>query len=165
MLKFEETTNPHAIEKHICEKINDAEKMPMDIETTKLLIQLVSLKQKNQKDIIPQDKKPFLYQMIEQRMQLFPMKIDEYVLLFLTFFCESPGNAIMYLWFLQSQAFVHKIKEIDFNLFCNEIFPYGFPSRQTLEKIWREQKLERELSNSDNLVDYVTAGKSILNLD
>ena len=42
-----------------------------------------------------------------------------------------------------------------------EIFAWGFPSEDGLNKVWEEQKVNRKDMSSDNLLDYPKAGLSL----
>ena len=67
----------------------------------------------------------------------------------------------MYIWYLQYQSKKRKIEFISFDIFT-EIFAWGFPTKDTLEKLWSNQKVDRsDANNSDNLLDYQSAGKSL----
>jgi len=134
---------------------------PADNELMETLMRVYLAKGLN----IPDKEKPFLFQVIEKRLQYcFTIKIeDQRLILFLCALAESPGSAIMYLWYLQYWCFVNEVKELNLELFCEKIFPMGFFSKIDLSKIWDSQKVLRDRNDngSDNLVDYASAGMSI----
>jgi hypothetical protein len=159
MLNKSEIENPEAIEKNVCLKINGLRVHPMDHETTGILIKLLSSDVR--KANIPEDQKPHLYKIIEKRVEvLFNFKIsDDRLTIFLTQISQTPGTAVMLLWYLQWWCKENNKRELDLDFFCEEIFPFGFPSREDLQKVWDGQKL----IDAGNLVDYTSAGQSILN--
>jgi hypothetical protein len=67
---------------------------------------------------------------------------------------------VMYLTYLQYWAKIHEEREITFDLFCERIFPLGFPKEEDLHNLWNNQKVRVE-SGSDNLLDYSIALTSI----
>ncbi len=164
MLQYSETQNPKAIEENICLKIKQSPHLEMDNETTEILMRLINAKNKNFE--IPENEKPFLYAVIEKRIKhCFQFIInDNRLILMLTQISKSPGAAIMILWYLQWWCANHDCKELDLEIFCEKIFPMGFPSQNALHSIWDSQKVKTSIENrgSDNLVDYASAGQSLL---
>lgn len=161
MLHYSEIQNPRAIEENVCFKIRQSAKFAMDKETTGILMTLLLAKSKFE---IPEKEKPFLYSLIEKRINgCFDFVVnDNRLLLFLTHVSKTPGSAIMILWYLQWWCFSRDCRELTLNEFCERIFPHGFPSQNDLHSIWDGQKVD--ISNnrgSDNLVDYASAGKSV----
>ena len=113
---------------------------------------------------IPEAQNPFLYKVIEKRVQVvFSYTLSPDLIVFLMMLAQSPGTAIMYLWYLQYQS--KKTRQTHFTLqnFC-EIFPVGFPSSKDMQKIWDAQKTPM-IAGSDNLVDNVAAGESLFTED
>ncbi len=161
MIKYSETTDPTIIEREICKKMHSLRRESMDEEMTETLMRIYLAKGLN----IPDKEKPFLFQVIEKRLKYcFTIKIeDQRLILFLCALAESPGSAIMYLWYLQYWCFINDVKQLNLELFCEKIFPMGFFSRDDLSKIWDFQKVSstREENGSDNLVNYSSAGMSI----
>jgi hypothetical protein len=97
--------------------------------------------------------------LIEARLQLFQYKIEDHrLILFLSLMAQSPGNAVMYLWYLQywskKNGFVYSIT---LENLC-ELFPMGFPSLDDMSKIWDSQKVHLK---PDNLVDHMEYGASL----
>lgn len=161
MLENSETENPKAIETHLCEKMNSLKRVRMDDDLAMTLAQLL-LVPKNKLEV-PQKEKPFLYQLIEKRVEhCFTFRIDDdRLIIFIAALSVSAGTAVMYLWYLQWWCFRNSVEVIDLNIFCQKIFPMGFFSESDLQNIWDGQKVCREYLASDNLVDYALAGESI----
>ena len=80
--------------------------------------------------------------------------------------CETPGEAVMYVYYLLYKAKQLGLKNgITFNDLGEKIFPFGFFTKKTLDFYWDEQKVKKntESSGSDNLLDYKTASMSLVN--
>lgn len=155
---------PDSIEKFFCEKFEKTERHKMDDKTTKLLMDLISL---NETDIFsqtPKEEIPFLCKIIKSKLKtVFTYNIvDDRVILFIAHLAKTPGATIMYLWYLQYYCKKTDIKEVDFTIFFVLIFPRGFLSIDDLMILWEGQKIENQHPlQSDNLLDYKIAGKSI----
>lgn len=161
MLEKTIVKNGNAIQEHVCIPIDKTQKHPMDRETSEILVKL-SLSGDVE---IPENEKPFLYKVIEKRIKhCFNYTIkDPKLIIFLCYISERPGKAILYLWYLQYWSHLNNTKEIDLTIFCTKIFPWGLVNDDDFHTIWDSQKVDREnMSSSDNLVDYASAGKSIL---
>lgn len=162
MLSFSETETSNAIEKYVCLKIQNGEKNKEE--------KIVSFCKFMKHKILPSDydevKSWPLFQIIVTRLEYgFTFEIkDDFLIMLLVLIAETPGRAILYLWYLQYYCFTNKIKKIDLEYFCDEIFCNGFPTNELLDRIWDEQKVNAEEFGRDNLVDYIEAGKSILTL-
>lgn len=167
MLPNTEALNPSAIEINVCKKIEICPKEQLNDENNGFLIQLLFASRSRsfpKISEIPEKEKPFLYKVIEKRVNACcNYKINDVALiLFLDLISENPAVAVMYCWYLQYWAKKNNVKEIDLHIFCEKIFPMGFPSKTQWSTIWDSQKIQRENNaGSDNLVDYATAGKSL----
>lgn len=161
MLENSETNNSKAIEVHVCEKMDSLKRVPMDNDLSLTLAQLC-LCPKNELNI-PQKEQPFLYRLIEKRVEhCFTFKIyDDRLIIFLAIICVSAGGAVMYLWYIQWWCYKNNVTTVDLDVFCERIFPMGFFSEDDLHKIWDGQKVKRDGMASDNLVDYSLAGVSV----
>lgn len=170
MLKNEETKNPNAIETYVCKEMEKCDRVEMDKDTMELLMKLLLMRMQNkdksnkEEFSIPEKEKPFILKMLEGRLQLYQFKLNGNDLrFFLAVLCKSPGNVVLYLWYLQYWCKKNNVKEVDLEMFGEKIFPMGFPSDKTLLRIWDGQKVKRkETMASDNLVDYGTAGQSLM---
>jgi len=166
-LSFSETANPDAIETHVALKMKEARIVPLSKDLSGILLSCMSMPEDLK---FPVEKKPFLLQVITKRIQAchtFEIKEDR-ILLFLAAATESPGTAVLYLWYLQYWACKNNKHVIDFHDICAEIFPNGLFDKITMKDIWDGQKVQRKQDGSmgsDNLVDYSSAGESILMKD
>jgi hypothetical protein len=159
MLEFSVTEQPNSIQELFAKKFEQLNKYPMDNETSEIFVKLIL--SKNSEYEIPESEKPFLYVLMEKRISvLHDYKVDDRVLLFLSWICKSAGVGVMYCWYLQYEAKKRGVDEITFEIFA-EIFAWGFPSEDGLNKVWEEQKVNRKDMSSDNLLDYPKAGLSL----
>ena len=156
------TIDNTAIENVVCIPFKKLMRFPMDDETTRTFIQIMMLPIEFS---IPQKEKPFLYQVIEKRIDgCFTFKItDARLILLITIISETPGSAILYLWYLQYWCKKNQVEILSLNDFCEKIFPMGFPSKDDLHKIWDDQKVTID-NKSLNLVDINDAGLSVQNI-
>jgi hypothetical protein len=163
MLEFSVTEQPNSIEELFAKEFEGLRKYPMDNETSEIFVKLIL--SKDSKFEIPDNEKPFLYQLIEKRISvLHDYKLDDRVLLFLSFICKSAGIGVMYCWYMQYESKKRNIELVSFEIFA-EIFGCGFPSDDGLQKIWDSQKVDTTNKDrsafSDNLLDYPKAGLSL----
>lgn len=163
MLEKEITQREDAIETLFCQPFEKLPRSPMNDELGGMLLRLLFIKDAQN---IPDKEKPFLYQVIEKRIEhCFTFKItDERLLLFLSVLTESPGQAIMYLTYLQYWCKKNDIRELTLDVFCSQIFPWGFPKEDDLRTLWEATKVDRGetlMGGSDNLLDYKTPLLSI----
>jgi hypothetical protein len=122
---------------------------------------MIGMMPKNAK--LKQEDKPFLFQLMDKRIEhCFTFKvIDERVLLALSIWAESAGNAVMYLWYIQGWCFKNNVREVDFETLGMKIFPMGIFTQKDLKSVWDNQKVQTKGMESDNLIDYAVAGLSI----
>lgn len=159
MLDISRVEQENSIEELFAKEFDKFKNSPMNKDTSELFITLTLAK--NIPLDIPEDEKPFLYKLMERRLEvLHNYKMDSKTLLFLSFLCENAGTCVMYIWYLQYEANKRNIDLIDFQKFT-EIFSWGFPSDKTLEELWDSQKVNSKGLGSDNLLDYPLAGKSL----
>ncbi len=124
------------------------------------MINLLLIKDLN----IEEKERPFLFKVIEKRVEHFySFKINDHkLILFLCLLTESPGMAVMYLSYLQYWCKKSNIAILDFDVFCERIFPWGFPEKKQLSELWDNLKINTGGKlPSDNLLDYSTALNSI----
>lgn len=159
MIAEEQAISPDAIENVICKPIEEFFRVPMDADTTGLFMQILLLPEEF---AIPEKDKPFLYKVIEKRLeQCFSFKItDPRLILLITIISETPGTAIMYLWYLQYWCKLANVEELSLDQFCMHVFPMGFPSKDDLSILWDAQKVSSK-NGSYNLVDRIDSGLSV----
>lgn len=85
--------------------------------------------------------------MIEKRAEYIGLEVSDQAKVFLMFETKSPGTAVMYLYALRS-----KFTSVTMNDLAN-VFPNGFPTEDTLEKMWDKQKGYTYNDSVDNYLD------------
>ena len=159
MLNSDVKTQPNSIEELFAKEFEKTQKNPMNEKDSEILIKLIS--SKNSAYQIPEEEKPFLYKLLEKRIEaVHDFEVDVRTLIFLSCICRSAGVGVMYCWYLQYQSKKRNIRHISLETFC-EIFPMGFVSEDDLGRLWDGQKVHSEGMGSDNLLDYTQAGKSL----
>lgn len=102
----------------------------------------------------------FVFQLIIKRLNyIHSYKLTKAVILFLGYIVKSPGEAVMYLNYLQYQSHKRELGIINMHNLAI-IFPMGFFTPETLTKAWNDQKVEG-LRGTDNLLDVPEAMRSI----
>lgn len=82
--------------------------------------------------------------------------------LFMSFIIQNFGDSTIYANYLQYKAHEYNQKHLDMEFLFTKCFLTGFPSRETLKKVWDDQKIKPKKScGSDNLLDYQSCQKSI----
>jgi hypothetical protein len=149
-----------AIEEVVYGFLKDCEPAEMSNDAVETFM-MIGLMPKNVK--LKTEEKPFVFQVMEKRVEhCFTFRFtDERALLVLSFWAESAGVAITYLWYIQAWCFKNNVREVDFETLGMRIFPRGVFSEKDLKSVWDNQKVEHNGMESDNLVDYNVAGLSI----
>jgi hypothetical protein len=163
MINFELTQKEDSIEKLFCVPFSKLKVDSLDKNNFEVLFKLLQLEKLNSEINLLDENKPFLYLIFEKRLQIHSYSANIYTKLFIAHICKSAGEVIMYCWYLQYISNIRNIKLFTLEDVINT-FPDGFPTSNELHDIWFNQKVSREnMDNSDNLLDYYSAGKSILN--
>lgn len=145
---------------------------PMDKDETKFMFIAITSNDPNfHCDIEEIDEESDLYKHFEPMIKsmipqifikrlktLTKLKISLGALILLLYHMESPGQAVMYTYYLK-----HKVEEntvITLNTIA-EIFPVGFFSEKQLQEIWNKQKVKSSdmegicIGAPDNMIDYI----------
>jgi len=154
-LSFEKTKEQNAIEMEFCIPFSKAIMSPMSDQLARICFMMLMNPEAN----IPELEESFIYRMLDSRLQCFTFKMSKPAKYFVSALCESPGDVVMYLTYLQYLASIRSRRDLDMEFVRNE-FPVGFPGSEELHRLWLGQKVSRD-HGSDNLLDYGTAMKSI----
>jgi hypothetical protein len=158
-MKVEEIKE-NLIEEIFCKKFEKLKRHPMSEDLTKIMFSMYMADINNPVKEITDE---FMYQLIDKRVKYgLTIKLDDWRLItFLMMVSGTPGKAVMYVTYLQYWAKKNNLKEITFDLFCEKIFPLGFPNDNDLTLLWDEQKGGKYNIKKDNLIDCQEALKSI----
>ena len=110
-------------------------------------------------------KKTALIAILEDRLGTMNRELDKGAALFIGLSCETPGDSVMYAYYLahkMKQKGIGKILELE--KLCIDIFPNGLFEKESLNEIWDKQKVSggEGFSGSDNLLDYRKASESLI---
>ena len=151
------------VEKEFCIPFSQLRQEPMNEEETKIFLSLIMSEKSSDSDTIDPQAVPFSnYQVLVQSLESrFTLKITQEAAIMVSVMSRVFGDVIMYLSYLQYHYSKDKNKITCARL--SDIFPMGFPSKTSLERMWDLQKVERvKNSDSDNLLDYKKCFNSIM---
>jgi hypothetical protein len=138
---------------------------PMTEDETQLLVNLIVSEKAGKPSIledIEDNAIPLPVQILRRSIgKRFTFEPNNNLILLMGVLGETPGGAIMYATYLQWYAKSINKKDLNIEDFCNA-FPLGLPTSQSMNELWNGQKIVRETKvDSDNLIDYANANKSI----
>jgi hypothetical protein len=156
------TEDPSSIETIFCEGLKKEKTIPLSEEQMKMLLSLLVMDEEESQKLYDElTKEFFMIKIFEDRLKATGRELNKAGLAFVSLCCTTPGEAVMYAYYIASQMKRKELgQKIDLQTLCMEIFPFGIFSRESLEKAWDGQKIERE-SGSDNLLDYAKASESL----
>jgi hypothetical protein len=161
-LDYTLTQDPEAVEKHFCQKMATENPVPLSEEITKLLFTLFMAESQDIEKFYQEAvKQTPMIRILEDRVSLTGRALEKDAALFTGLCCQTPGEAVMYAYFISYQMKNAGMgKNLDLRALCENVFPMGMLSRDALERVWDSQKVKRT-SGSDNLLDYQEASKSL----
>lgn len=164
LLDKSERNNPNAIEDNFIAKLKEFNATTLiDEYLSSILIRLLFVPDDKVSEIYKQfTNSVFNCQVIETKLKFHTIKLEDKLKIYLSSLCETPGEIVMYLWWLQWWGFSNNKMTITIQDFNTLIFPMGYFSREDLHIAWNAQKVDRDSITSDNLLDYFDAGKSIM---
>lgn len=155
----------HSIEDWCKEFIEKGKFSPMNSEQAEMLVTCKISEPMIQNDEnFDKEVKVFgLYQILKKRIDIIhTYTATKAVIMFISSFCSNPAMIVMMSNYLQYMAFKLNVRHIDMDIFCSKVIPDGFPSEDSLEIAWRNQKVIKESSmGSDNMLDYTNSLESI----
>jgi hypothetical protein len=167
-LDYEVTNQDNGIEVHFCEPLDTkGEKSNMSDEDSQIFLTLCFVSEEDSNEMYNDVYKASgILKIFSSRAEYAGLKIDKKSSIMISVLCETPGEAVMYVYYLLYKAKQLGLKNgITFNDLGEKIFPFGFFTKKTLDFYWDEQKVKKntESSGSDNLLDYKTASMSLVN--
>ena len=164
-LDYEVTQLPDSVEMIFCKPLDEGgERVELDeIQIQIITLAMVSSKEKTDYMYEKLKSEHYLSLILEDRLKSINCKTDNGVKILITYSCKSPGEIVMYTYYLAYKMKKLGIEFLDMGTMCLKIFPKGFFSSETLEKYWDNQKVNtRGNRGSDNLLDYQKASESLL---
>ena len=114
---------------------------PMDQDQSVIMLQLLSIDDKNANDIWQDmlNHNLFAAQVIQKRCDVFKINLQSKIKIMATFFCRVPGEIVAYMIdVLESFG-----EEADFDDVISKLYPWGFYSEKGFEKRWDYLKENR----------------------
>ena len=93
--------------------------------------------------------------LIKSRLKHLDYDLDKKTQIMLSFIVETPGDAVMYVYYLAYKAKQKNKDIITFDDFV-DIFPMGYFRKKQLDEAWEAQKID-----GANLLDYSEASESL----
>lgn len=118
----------------------------MDTELTKVLLTLTFM-EIDQAPLPPETLTNFSYQIIDKRATYIGLDLTDYAKVLISSLVDSPGAAVMYLYVLRTKGKKHSVVNIV------ELFPFGFPTEDSLQRMWDKQKGHFNDEKVDNCLD------------
>tara|TARA_R110000824_G_scaffold312441_4_gene499493 strand:- start:982 stop:1449 length:468 start_codon:yes stop_codon:yes gene_type:complete len=148
------TSKSNAVEEQFCKLLDEMDPVvPLDMDQFKVFMGLLTMEEKEINEIY--EKGSGMLALIKGRLESLSYKMDPKTQLMLSFICHTPGDAVMYIYYLAYKAKEIKKEFIDFDDFVN-IFPMGYFSKSQLDKAWVAQKI-----GGSNLLDDSDASLSL----
>ena len=148
------TIKPNAIEEQFCKLLDEMDPVvPLDVDQFKVFIGLLTMEEKEINEIY--EKGGGMLALIKGRLESLSYNLDLKTQIILSFICHTPGDAVMYIYYLAYKAKEIKKDFIDFDDFVN-IFPMGYFSKPQLDQAWESQKI-----GGSNLLDDSSASSSL----
>ena len=164
-LDYEVTQLPDSVEMIFCKPLDEnGVRKKLDEQQMKILITLLQLSPDKLEEMYKDIKsKHWLLSILEGRLDHIGCKLDKASRLLISLFCSTPGDAVMYTYYIAYKMKEAGIKELSLNRVCADIFPFGFFSEESLHEYWDKQKVNPgKNSGGDNLLDYTKASESLL---
>jgi len=148
--------DPNAVEEKFCKLLDKmGANVPLSPDQFGLFITLLSIEDKEIEELY--EKIPPMGHLIKGRLESLKYTLDKKTQIILSFIVDTPGDAVMYIYYLAYKAKQRNKDIITFDDFV-DIFPMGYFSKKQLVKAWDAQKIEGQ-----NLLDYPEASISLNN--
>jgi len=126
-----------------CREFGQARVEPMSKELSKVFISLTWIEMENAK-APPLLNEEFSYKLIDKRAEYIKLDMSECAKCLLACVVNTPGDAVMFLYYLKSKNIRITIAEMA------NIFPMGFPTEAERMRLWDLQKY-----NGVNMLDMI----------
>ena len=146
---------PNAVEEKFCKLLDGMRpNVPLNRDQFLIFMVLLDIEKDKLDELYNSDGNPML-QLIRGRLEALPYTLDEKTQIMLSFITNTPGDAVMYIYYLAYKAKQRNKDIITFDDFV-DIFPMGYFSKKQLNEAWDAQKIEGQ-----NLLDYPEASISL----
>lgn len=167
LLKIEKGNYQNLTE--MCKEIGENLNNPMNEDESMTLLGLLDMDDETVFKMVNHPKNTqlkFLYDVIKSRVEnQFEYSLSPASIVFLAFISQTPGKAIMYLWYIQYKTYLPQYKSlrntpISMEDMCKYIIPNGVLSAEKDHEIWQKQKVSYD-SRGANMVDLTYMGKEM----
>lgn len=161
-----------SIQTVVCEVMEKLKPIPMDEDTTRLMLSFLLDKSSKERSV-ELFGKIWQAQVMAKRMKVqFGRDMDPRCAILIAMWAQSVGSCVLYMYYCQYMCNKMKIEgELTLDIMCEKIFPWGFFQDTDIHKVWDSQKVNNraenfkdiDLGNSgDNMVDYGLAAESLM---
>jgi len=148
------TLQPTDVEEKFCKILDKMDaNIPLSPDQFGLFITLLSIEDRELEELY--EKIPPMGHLIKGRLESLKYTLDKKTQIILSFIVDTPGDAVMYIYYLAYKAKQRDKDIITFDDFV-DIFPMGYFSKSQLDKAWDAQKRKGQ-----NLLDYPEASISL----
>jgi len=151
------TLQPTDVEEKFCKLLDEMyPSIPLNQDQFMIFMVLMDIKEDDDRldKLYTASGNPRL-QMIIGRLKSLDYTLDEKTQIMLSFIAQTPGDIVMYIYYLAYKAKQKNKDIITFDDFV-DIFPMGYFSKKQLDEAWDAQKIEGQ-----NLLDYAEASISL----
>jgi len=164
-LDYEVTQLPDSVEMIFCKPLDEnGERKRLDSQQTQILLTLLQLSPEKIDEMYDDIKsKHWLLAILEGRLEHINCKIDKASRLLMSLSFSTPGDAVMYTYYIAYKMKELGISDLSIEQLCVNVFPFGFFSEDSLHEYWDKQKVNPGKNpGGDNLLDYPKASESLL---
>jgi hypothetical protein len=164
-LDYEITQLPDSVEMIFCKPLDkDGVRKGLDETQQQIIIKLLQLSQSDIDEMYDDIKsKHGILSILEGRLVSINCKIDKASRILISLSCSTPGEAVMYTYYIAYMMKKNDIKDLSLDRLCIDVFHFGFFSAESLYEYWSKQKVNQGKNpGGDNLLDYPKASESLL---
>jgi len=145
---------PTDVEEKFCKLLDGmSANLPLSPDQFRVFMTLLTIDDKEVEDLY--EKTGGIRMIIEGRLGALNYTLDKKTQIMLSFIAETPGDAVMYVYYLAYKAKDKNKDIITFDDFV-DIFPMGYFTKKQLDDAWDAQKI-----GGQNLLDYPEASMSL----
>ena len=150
------TLQPTDVEEKFCKFLDKMDAtVPLNGDQFGIFMTLLSIEDREVEELY--EKIPPIGYIIKGRLESLKYTLDKKTQLMLSFIVNTPGDAVLYIYYIAYKAKEKNKDIITFDDFV-DIFPMGYFSKKQLDEAWEVQKIEGQ-----NLLDYPEASISLNN--